>query len=187
MESHYHQITQDALARLVAEQRRALRRRRLVWTLVAVTAAALLTLLVSTTHAHEGPEAHGEQISVIATRYTCDPHPDNSMNPGPPPPGMCQVTRWGRNPYNTVGMACPVEWRGQRYYVPDIGRVLECDDTGAYDYLRGLPHIDVRVLRWEQAAGYGLRQIEIYSLIALSPPSDPRRRGRRFDKRRFIR
>lgn len=92
-------------------------------------------------------------ITVIATMYTCDNHPRNPMYP-------CGPLRWGGN-RNSAGMACPVSWRNRKMEVPGYG-VLRCDDTGAYDTWNGLPHIDIRVSSYEQAAAFGFRRMVIY-------------------------
>jgi hypothetical protein len=62
-------------------------------------------------------------------------------------------------------MACPVAWRNRYMEVPGYG-ILRCDDTGRYDHWNGLPHIDIRVSSYAQAARYGVRRITIYSASA---------------------
>ena len=37
-----------------------------------------------------------------------------------------------------------------------------CDDTGAYDYYNGRPHVDIRVSTWAEAYRFGIRRIVIY-------------------------
>jgi hypothetical protein len=39
---------------------------------------------------------------------------------------------------------------------------LRCDDTGAHDYLRGLPHIDIRVPTLKAAIVGGIVEREIW-------------------------
>ena len=110
--------------------------------------AALLWVMVPT-----GTQGQGEGILVTATAYTCDNHPDNPMYP-------CGQLRWGGNIYGP-GLACPVAWRNQYYVVPGYG-TLRCDDTGAYDYYNGLPHIDIRVSSYEHAYAFGIQRMTIY-------------------------
>ncbi|HEX8681657.1 MAG TPA: hypothetical protein VF707_05035 [Ardenticatenaceae bacterium] len=104
----------------------------------------------------------GQGIRVSATNYTCDRHPDN--------PFRCGVLRWGGD-VNAPGMACPVAWKNRVFDVPGYGR-LRCDDTGAYDYWNGLPHIDIRVRTWAEAERFGVRAMTIYPAGA-APATQP--------------
>ncbi|MDQ4079038.1 MAG: hypothetical protein M3220_22695 [Chloroflexota bacterium] len=103
--------------------------------------------------------AGGKAIRVVATAYSCDDDPRNPLYP-------CSRLRWGGNPYG-AGMACPYWWRGRYMEVPGFG-VLRCDDTGRYDMLYGLPHIDIRVPSYRQAYNMGYRWMTIYAVD--SPP-----------------
>jgi hypothetical protein len=72
----------------------------------------------------------------------------------------CALTRDGTNPA-LPGMACPLSWLGRVYQVPEFG-ALRCDDTGAHDYLRGLPHVDIRVPTLRAAIVGGIVEREIW-------------------------
>jgi hypothetical protein len=98
-------------------------------------------------------ESPTEGVRVTATHYTCEPVAANPMNP-------CGLTRDGTNPA-LPGMACPLSWLGRVYQVPDFG-ALRCDDTGAHDYLRGLPHVDIRVPTYAAAVRGGIGEREIW-------------------------
>lgn len=107
-----------------------------------------------------------EPVEVIATSYTCQDHPSNAMFP-------CNTTRWGADPL-TEGMACPVLWARMGFFVPGRG-VLTCDDSGRYDSLYGLPHLDIRVGSYDEAVAFGIRRMVIYRWIA--PLSGQERKG----------
>lgn len=110
--------------------------------------AAVLWVMVPT-----NTQGQGEGILVTATAYTCDNHPNNPMYP-------CGPLRWGGDKWGP-GMACPVSWKNQYYVVPGFG-TLRCDDTGAYDYYYGRPHIDIRVSTYEYAYAFGVQRMTIY-------------------------
>lgn len=93
-----------------------------------------------------------QTILVIATNYTCENHPLNPMYP-------CGPLRWGGDIWS-AGMACPVQWKDRWFRVPGYG-TLRCDDTGAYDYWDGLPHIDIRVATYDGAMRFGVQRMEI--------------------------
>jgi hypothetical protein len=97
-----------------------------------------------------------EPIYTTATSYTCQDHPSNRMFP-------CGTTRWGADPL-TDGMACPVLWARVGLFVPGRG-VLTCDDSGRYDSLYGLPHLDIRVGSYDEAIVFGIREVVVYRWI----------------------
>ena len=117
--------------------------------------ALLVVLLVLTT---TGARGQDNGVLVSATAYTCAPHPANAMANTP---GMCVVTRWGSDPH-APGMACPASWRGRVFEVEGVR--LTCDDTGAYDYYNGLPHIDVRLATYPAAYAWGVRTNTIWEV-----------------------
>jgi hypothetical protein len=100
-------------------------------------------------------------VAVFATGYTCEAHPNNSMT------GNCQAPRWGApgDEYKEHGMACPPEWKGQVFQVPGYGTRV-CDDTGAFDTLHGLPHIDIRFDTYQEA-------VRVYGETAILQPPSP--------------
>ena len=98
----------------------------------------------------------GEPVTVIATSYSCADHPDNRMFP-------CQQTRWGYDPLQP-GAACPTTWAHTAIYVPKRG-VMTCDDSGAYDALYGLPHLDIRVGSYDEAIAFGIREMVVYRVV----------------------
>jgi hypothetical protein len=110
---------------------------------------------VGDTETQEGAleRATGDSTRVISTHYTCEPVAANPMFP-------CGLTRDGSDPA-TPGMACPLAWLGRVYRVEGFG-ALRCDDTGAHDYLRGLPHIDIRVPTLKAAIVGGIVEREIW-------------------------
>jgi hypothetical protein len=110
---------------------------------------------VSAVETQEGASgrATDDATRVIATHYTCEPVAANPMFP-------CALTRDGTNPA-LPGMACPLSWLGRVYQVPEFG-ALRCDDTGAHDYLRGLPHVDIRVPTLRAAIVGGIVEREIW-------------------------
>lgn len=118
-----------------------------------IVVAALALALAALVAMPQASSSAGEAYTVMATAYTCDPHPSN--------PFRCGVLRWGGD-LNAPGMACPVTWKNRYMEVPGYG-VRRCDDTGAYDYLRGLPHIDIRVATYEEARAFGVRRMTIYA------------------------
>ena len=95
-------------------------------------------------------------VIVTATAYTCENHPDNRMYP-------CNTTRWGYDPLQP-GAACPTTWAHTAIYVPKRG-VMTCDDSGAYDTLYGLPHVDIRMGSHEEAVQWGIREIVVYHVV----------------------
>jgi hypothetical protein len=109
-------------------------------------------VVVDTTEGDSAASATLQSVTVTATHYTCEPVAANPMWP-------CGLTRDGSDPA-TPGMACPLDWLGRVYRVEGFG-ALRCDDTGAHDYLRGLPHVDIRVptLRAAIVGGIGEREI----------------------------
>lgn len=104
-------------------------------------------------------------ITVVATAYSCDNHPDNPMFP-------CNTTRWGYDPYQP-GAACPPDWAHIAISVPGRG-VMVCDDTPLHSTLYGLPHVDIRVISHEEAVQWGIREIQIYQIA----PMGQERKGR---------
>jgi len=99
-----------------------------------------------------------EPVPVWATAYTCQDHPANNMFP-------CGTTRWGADPA-TDGMACPSDWARMALFVPTRG-ILTCDDSGRYDSLYGLPHIDLRVPTYDEAIAFGIREIVVYRIVPM--------------------
>ena len=97
-----------------------------------------------------------EPIRTTGTAYTCQDHPANRMHP-------CGTTRWGADPL-TDGMACPPQMARMGLFVPGRG-VLTCDDSGRYDSLYGLPHLDIRVGSYDEAVAFGIREIVVYRVI----------------------
>ena len=94
-------------------------------------------------------------VTVTATAYSCENHPNNRMYP-------CNTTRWGYDPLQP-GAACPPQWAHTAIYVPKRG-VMTCDDSGRYDSLYGLPHVDIRVTSHDEAVQWGIREIVIYRI-----------------------
>jgi hypothetical protein len=110
-------------------------------------------VVVDTSEGDNAASVTLQSVTVTATHYTCEPVAANPMNP-------CGLTRDGTNPA-LPGMACPLSWLGRVYQVPDFG-ALRCDDTGAHDYLRGLPHVDIRVPTYAAAVRGGIQEREIW-------------------------
>jgi hypothetical protein len=100
-------------------------------------------------------ESLTEGVRVVATHYTCQNVAANPMAP-------CGLTRDGSDPA-LPGMACPLSWLGRVYRVEGFG-ALRCDDTGRHDYLRGLPHIDIRVPTYAAAVEHGIQERTIWRL-----------------------
>jgi 3D (Asp-Asp-Asp) domain-containing protein len=73
------------------------------------------------------------------------------------------VTRSGA--WTTLGrtVACPYSWTKQGLWIEIEGiGVRKCEDTGRYDYLEGLPHIDVYVGNLQEANRWGYRRVSIW-------------------------
>lgn len=125
--------------------------RAIKWLLWELVLAAILVIAfwLALNFLPVPPVSGLDRIEVIATAYTCDPHPNNPMTSHP---DMCKVTRWGGSNVGSPGMACPVSWRLSAWHVPGYGRLV-CDDTMRADLetYRGLPHIDLRVQSYEEA------------------------------------
>ena len=100
----------------------------------------------------------GEPVTVIATSYSCDNHPDNRMFP-------CGQTRWGYDPLQP-GAACPTTWAHRTLYIERIG-IRRCDDTGRHDYLTvggyTRPHIDAR-MGFDEAVQWGIQTTSVWIL-----------------------
>jgi hypothetical protein len=131
------------------------------------TKAVIVALLVATvlwlgSARHSWGEV--QSFDVVMTAYTCEPHPQNPMHP-------CGRLRWGGD-LNSPGMACPPEWRNRLFDVPGSG-VRRCDDTGRYDYLAGLPHIDVRVPTLAEARQRGVQRVTITAVDEAQPTPTP--------------
>jgi len=58
----------------------------------------------------------------------------------------------------------PVLWARMGLFVPGRG-LLACDDSGRYDSLYGLPHLDIRVATYDAAVRFGIRTIVVYRWI----------------------
>jgi hypothetical protein len=103
--------------------------------------APIQTLTVAPTAVVE--VASGRAVDAFITHYTCEDDPENPMSNAE---GMCVVTADGTSPF-VPGVACPRAWTdaGVEVEVPGYG-LLRCDDTGRYDYIDGLPHLDVRLV-----------------------------------------
>jgi hypothetical protein len=97
-----------------------------------------------------------EPVPVLATSYTCQDHPANNMFP-------CNTTRWGVDPAMD-GMACPSDWARMGLFVPTQG-LLTCDDSSRHDTLYGLPHVDLRVVTYDEAVTWGIKEIVVYRWI----------------------
>jgi hypothetical protein len=110
-------------------------------------------IVVDTTEGDNAASVTLQSVTVTATFYTCQNVAANPMFP-------CALTRDGTNPA-LPGMACPLSWLGRVYQVPEFG-ALRCDDTGAHDYLRGLPHVDIRVPTYAAAVRGGIGEREIW-------------------------
>lgn len=98
------------------------------------------------------PYTRKVEVNAVVTAYTCEAITENPMYP-------CNTTRWGRNPSDPNGAACPVEWRGRKIIV--AGTPYICDDTGRYDTWNGLPHIDIRLDTLRAARDWGAPTILI--------------------------
>lgn len=92
-------------------------------------------------------------VEVVATAYTCEPIQQNPMNP-------CGPLRYGGD-VHSHGMACPAQWAYKAFFVPTRG-LLTCDDTGRYERLQGLPHVDIRMSTYDAAIRYGVRRVVVY-------------------------
>ena len=94
-------------------------------------------------------------VEVVATSYTCEPVQQNPMNP-------CGPLRYGGDVHSR-GMACPTQWAYKAFFVPTRG-LLACDDTGRYERLQGLPHVDIRMNTYDAAIAYGIRRVVVYKI-----------------------
>lgn len=104
--------------------------------------------------------ANGGAEDVVATAYTCEENPANPMHP-------CGPLRWGGD-IHSAGMACPAEWRGRTFDVPEMS-ILTCDDTQEIDVWDGLPHVDIRVPTLGEARSWGLRRITLQPPVRTLP------------------
>jgi len=43
--------------------------------------------------------------------------------------------------------------------------LLACDDSGRYDSLYGLPHLDIRVGSYDEAIAFGIREMVVYRVV----------------------
>lgn len=71
------------------------------------------------------------------------------------------MTRWGHGrPVSGWTAACPKAWKNRIIWIPDLHKILRCEDTGG----KVKNHIDIFFDTHEEAEGFGRRQAEIYVL-----------------------
>lgn len=122
--------------------------------------AALLVLAALSVGVPQIAYANGGAEEVVATAYTCEENPSNPMYP-------CGPLRWGGD-IHSIGMACPVDWRGRTFDVPEMG-TLACDDTQEINVWDGLPHVDIRVPTLGDAHAWGVRRITLQPPVRTLP------------------